>query len=88
MQQSDVSQATVISKRSTKGMTSIIASPQLHDVSILASIRPSSFLTRLLKPSTPKPVGKGVKFVNRCVRDIDRLSDTFGQEWFTLPNFV
>jgi hypothetical protein len=45
-------------------------------------------LTRILKPSTPKPLTTGVKFINRCVRDIDRLSDTFGQEWITLPNFV
>jgi len=54
----------------------------------LASIRPPSLLTRILKPSTPKPLTTGVKFINRCVRDIDRLSDTFGQEWITLPNFV
>ncbi|CAF0727895.1 unnamed protein product [Rotaria sordida] len=69
--QSDISQATVISKRSTK-----------------ISIRPSSLLARILKPSTPKPSTANVKYINRYVRDIDRLKDTFGQEWFTLPNFV
>jgi len=73
MNQSDASQATVISKRSTKGST---------------NNRPASLLSRILKPSTPKSSNKGVKYVNRCVRDIDRLNDTFGQEWITLPNFV
>ncbi|CAF0728592.1 unnamed protein product [Adineta ricciae] len=53
-----------------------------------ASARPPSLLTRILKPSLPKASTTGVKFVNRCVRDIDRLNDTFGQEWITLPNFV
>ncbi|UJR33432.1 hypothetical protein I4U23_020877 [Adineta vaga] len=53
-----------------------------------APSRPQSFLTRILKPSLSKPSTTGVKFMNRCVRDIDRLNDTFGQEWITLPNFV
>jgi len=90
MNQSDVSQATVISKRSTKGkiLLYILATDSYFFLLFLASIRPTSFLTRILKPSTPKPLGTGVKFINRCVRDIDRLSDTFGQEWITLPNFV
>ncbi|CAF0739819.1 unnamed protein product [Rotaria sp. Silwood1] len=70
LNQSDVSQATVISKRSTK-----------------TSIRPSSLLARVLKLSMPKP-STSVKYINRHVRDIDRLNDTFGQEWITLPNFV
>ncbi|CAF2712026.1 unnamed protein product [Rotaria sp. Silwood2] len=71
LNQSNVSQATVISKRSRK-----------------ISICPSSLLARVLKPSTPKPSAINVKYINRCVRDIDRLNDAFGQEWITLPNFV
>jgi hypothetical protein len=91
MNQSDVSQATVISKRSTRGKVFFNIFSiwiQIYFLIFLASIRPPSLLTRILKPSTPKPLGTGVKFINRCVRDIDRLSDTFGQEWITLPNFV
>ncbi|CAF1313755.1 unnamed protein product [Adineta steineri] len=71
MNESNISQITVISKQSTK-----------------ASTRSSSIFTRILKPSISKTSTTGVKFINRCVRDIDRLSDTFGQEWITLPNFV
>lgn len=69
-----------ILSRTWSGMLSLCRS--------LVSNRPQSLLSRLLKPSTPKPLANGVKFINRCVRDIDRLSDTFGQEWITLPNFV
>lgn len=88
MNQSDVSQATVISKSTTKGTLQFDLNDGQAFLSFSASVRSSSLLSRILKPSTPKPLNKGVKFVNRCVRDIDRLSDTFGQEWVTLPNFV
>ena len=89
---SNVSQATVISKKSTKGKKTLqslearsFMSSRLH-ISVSAS-RPS-LLSRILKPATPKALNNSVKFVNRFVRDIDRLNDTFGQEWVTLPNFV
>ena len=86
---SNVSQATVISKKSTKGKTPIPNTGRVTSSRFVASVgnRPS-MLARILKPATPKALNNSVKFVNRCVRDIDRLSDTFGQEWITLPNFV
>ena len=85
---SNISQATIISKKSSKGKTSIVLKSSPCSSFLASTGNRPSMLSRILKPATPKALNNSVKFVNRCVRDIDRLSDTFGQEWITLPNFV
>lgn len=51
-------------------------------------MRLASLLARVLKSSTSKSPATSVKYVNRCVRDIDRTNNGFAKEWVLLSNFV